>query len=90
MCCENLLIQLRPEIEKKCEEIKIKRKEQRLKRNFIISAILLFSLPTLLILSGFSILGSLAAVSVLGMIMLIVNAPTMIFVYQGRLKYAYR
>ena len=88
MTCENLLTKLKPEIQVKCEEIKIRKKAKKLKAIFILSTILLPVLPLLMIILGFSFLYSFTIIMALGIILLFVAMPSMISVYRSGDDYA--
>lgn len=71
---ENLLSNLEPNIDKKCFELKQKRKEKRLQKLFIIASILLLIIPSTLILLNINIwgfiIGAIGIISVLTIAML--------------------
>lgn len=71
---ENLLSNLEPNIDKKCFELKQKRKEKRLQKLFIIASILLLIIPSTLILLNINIwgfiIGAIGIISVLTITML--------------------
>ena len=90
MSSEELLASLRPEIQVKCEEIKAKKRKKRLNIMFLCFAGLFLVFPSLLVLAGFSVIASILAVSALGIVMLIINMPNLILVYERGFKYEYR
>jgi len=90
MSHEELLTALQPEIWAKCEEIKARKREKRLKIMFLCFAGLFLVFPSLLVLAGFSVIASILAVSTFGIVMLIINMPNLILVYERGFKYEYR
>lgn len=54
---ENLLNNLEPDIDKKCFEIKEMRKEKQMQRIFILFAVLILFVPSILILLNISVFG---------------------------------
>lgn len=72
---EKLLCNLEPEINKKCFEIKEKKREKMMQRLFILASILLLIIPSLLIIIGISILSMLIGIVSFTQITLVVMLP---------------
>ncbi len=72
---EKLLCNLEPEINKKCFEIKEKKREKMMQRLFILASIQLLIIPSLLIIIGISILSMLIGIVSFTQITLVVMLP---------------
>lgn len=72
---EKLLCNLEPEIDKKCFEIKEKKREKMMQRLFILISILLLTIPSLLIILGISIFSMLIGIVCFILIALVVMLP---------------
>ena len=71
---QNVLSNLEPEIDKKCFELKQKRKERRMQKVFILAIVLLLFLPSTLIILNINlwgfIVGGIAVIALAILIML--------------------
>ncbi len=72
---QNLLCNLETDIDKKCFEIKQKRREKKLQRLFIIISILLLIIPSMLILLNINIWGIIFSAIVIISIIVIAMLP---------------
>ena len=72
---EKLLCDLEPEINKKCFEIKEKKREKAIQRLFILVSILLLIIPSLLIILGISIFSMLIGIVCFTLIALVIMLP---------------
>ena len=72
---EKLLCNLEPEINKKCFEIKEKKREKMIQKLFILVSILLLIIPSLLIIIGISIFSMLIGIGSFTLIALVIMLP---------------
>ena len=81
---EKLLCNLEPEINKKCFEIKEKKREKTMQKLFILVSILLLTIPSLLIIVGISIFSMLIGIVCFMLIALVVMLPLAIKDERGK------
>lgn len=72
---EKLLCNLEPEIDRKCFEIKEKKREKMMQKAFILASILLLIIPSLLIILGINIFSMLLGIVSFIAITLIIMLP---------------
>lgn len=75
---EQMLLRLQGEIDQKCIEITQKRKQERLTKLFLVTSILLLTLPVILIFSGFNPFIMLAPIAVYFSIAILVLSPLLL------------
>lgn len=71
----NLLVNVNDEVERKCHQIKERKKDEKNKKIFAIACLLLLTIPFLLILIGINIITILVPVVVFLVISMIVLSP---------------
>ncbi len=72
---QNLLFDLEPTIDKKCFELKQKRKEKRMQKIFIVAIILILFIPSTLILFGIHLWGIMIGIIAVLSIAMIAMLP---------------
>ena len=75
---ENLLDVLEPAIDKKCMEIKTKRKEKTQQRIFVIASIMLLIIPSLLIFLGVNVIYFLISAAIVISVVIFTTLPFVI------------